>query len=197
MIKLGITGGISSGKSTATAYLAQKELTYIFDADKESKNLLKSSPDTQKEVIDLFGEKIMKNNSIDFSLLACEVFSDQNKQKLLNNIMWPKVNDLINMTYQEVNNKNYKLFIVDAALLFESNFAPFFNKILLILTDDSKRITRALRRNTLSEKAIKDRMKLQISEIKKKELADIVITNNDSLSALMKKLDQLYLDLLK
>ena len=197
MIKIGITGGIASGKSTATKYLAQKKSTYIFDADKESKNLLKSCIDTQKEITNLFGERIIKDNLIDFALLAREVFPDQNKQKILNNIMWPKVNDLITMSFNEAKNKNYKLFIVDAALLFEANFAPFFNKTLLILTHDSKRMDRALRRNTLSEETIKDRMKLQMPEIKKKELADIVITNNDSVSVFIKKLDQLYLDLLK
>jgi dephospho-CoA kinase len=197
MIKLGITGGIASGKSTASKHLSKKKLTYIFDADKESKKLLKSSIQTQKEIIALFGKKIIKDNSIDFKLLSHEVFSNQDKQKSLNNIMWPKVNDLINKTYKEISHENYRLFIVDAALLFEANFISFFDKILLILTDDSKRIERAIQRDTLSKKTICDRMKLQMSEIKKKELADIVITNNDSLSALMKKLDQLYLDLLK
>jgi dephospho-CoA kinase len=197
MIKIGITGGIASGKSTATRYFAQKKLTFIFDADIESKNLLKSCIDTQKEITNLFGERIVKDNSIDFVLLAREVFSNQNKQKLLNNIMWPKVNHLIKISYQKAMNKNYKLFIVDAALLFEANFAPFFDKVLLIYTEDSRRIERAIKRNNLSKKTIKDRMKLQLPEIEKKELADIIITNNGDTSTLKKKIDQLYEDLLK
>ena len=197
MIKIGITGGIASGKSTATRYFAQKKSTFIFDADKESKNLLKSCIDTQKEITNLFGERIIKDNSIDFVLLAREVFSNQNNQKLLNNIMWPKVNHLIKMSYQEARNKNYKLFIVDAALLFEANFAPFFDKTLLIYTEDPRRIERAIKRNNLSKKTIKDRMKLQIPEIEKKELADIIITNNGDTPTLKKKIDQLYEDLLK
>ena len=197
MIKIGITGGIASGKSTATRYFAQKKSTFIFDADKESKNLLKSCIDTQKEITKLFGERIIKDNSIDFVLLAREVFSNQNNQKLLNNIMWPKVNHLIKMSYQEARNKNYKLFIVDAALLFEANFAPFFDKILLIYTENPRRIERAIKRNNLSKKTIKDRMKLQLPEIEKKELADIIITNNGDTPTLKKKIDQLYEDLLK
>jgi dephospho-CoA kinase len=197
MIKIGITGGIASGKSTATRYFAQKKLTFIFDADIESKNLLKSCIATQKEITNLFGDRIIKDNSIDFILLAREVFSNQNKQKLLNNIMWPKVNHLIKISYQKAMNKNYKLFIVDAALLFEANFAPFFDKVLLIYTEDSRRIERAIKRNNLSKKTINDRMKLQIPEIEKKELADIIITNNGDTSTLKKKIDQLYEDLLK
>ena len=197
MIKIGITGGIASGKSTATRYFAQKKLTFIFDADIESKNLLKSCIATQKEITNLFGDRIIKDNSIDFVLLAREVFSNQNKQKLLNNIMWPKVNHLIKISYQKAMNNNYKLFIVDAALLFEANFAPFFDKVLLIYTEDSRRIERAIKRNNLSKKTINDRMKLQIPEIEKKELADIIITNNGDTSTLKKKIDQLYEDLLK
>ena len=64
MIKIGITGGIASGKSTATRYFAQKKSTFIFDADKESKNLLKSCIDTKKEITNLFGERIIKDLSL-------------------------------------------------------------------------------------------------------------------------------------
>ena len=68
MIKIGITGGIASGKSTVAEYLKNKN-AYIFNADKESKKHLKVSLSLQKKLINIFGHKIIINHKIDFKLL--------------------------------------------------------------------------------------------------------------------------------
>ena len=197
MIKLGITGGISCGKSTATMYLSTKEKTHVFNADRESKKHLKSSSSLQKKLIHIFGDKIVANNKIDLDLLAKEAFSNITNHKILNGIMWPEILILMNRSYEIAKKKQCKLFIVDAALIFEANFISFFDKILLISTNKSIRIERAIKRINLPLESIQNRIHLQMSENKKKKLADIVINNNGSINNLNKHLDKLYLNLLK
>ena len=121
MIKIGITGGIASGKSTATKYLNKKKYVFIFNADKESKSHLKSSSSLQKKLINVFGKQIVINKKIQLNLLAEIAFSNTTNHKILNGIMWPEISLLINQAYKEAKEKKYKLFIVDAALIFEAN----------------------------------------------------------------------------
>ena len=192
MLKISITGGISSGKTTVTEYLNRNKNIFIFNADKESKRHLKSSISIQKKLIHIFSDKIIKNKKIDFNLLAKEAFSNSTNHKILNGILWPEVYILINNAFEYAKKNNYKLFIVDAALIFEANFSSFFDKNILIITKKDKRIKRAIKRSNISLESIQNRMRLQMSDNKKKKLSDITIHNNDDIKSLYKKIDNLY-----
>ncbi|MAV93812.1 MAG: dephospho-CoA kinase [Candidatus Marinimicrobia bacterium] len=192
MLKISITGGISSGKTTVTEYLNRNKSVFIFNADKESKRHLKSSISIQKKLTHIFSDKIIKNKKIDFNLLAKEAFSNSTNHKILNGILWPEVYILINNAFEYAKKNNYKLFIVDAALIFEANFSSFFDKNILIITKKDKRIKRAIKRSNISLESIQNRMRLQMSDNKKKKLSDITIHNNDDIKSLYKKIDNLY-----
>ena len=196
MLKIGITGGISSGKTTVTEYLNKNKNVFIFNADKESKRHLKKSLSVQKKLTHIFSDKIINNKKIDFNLLAKEAFSNSTNHKILNGILWPEVYILINNAYKKAQNNNYNLFIVDAALIFEANFSNFFDKTILLITNKEKRIKRAVKRNNIPLESIQNRMRLQMSDNKKKKLADIVIYNDKDLNSLYKKIDRLYIKLL-
>ena len=192
MLKISITGGISSGKTTVTEYLNRNKNVFIFNADKESKRHLKSSVSIQKKLIHIFSDKIIKNKKIDFNLLAKEAFSNSTNHKILNGILWPEVYILINNAFEYAKKNNYKLFIVDAALIFEANFSSFFDKNILLITNKDKRIKRAIKRRNIPLESIQNRMRLQMSDNKKKKLSDIIIHNNDDIKSLYKKIDKLY-----
>ncbi|MDB4859298.1 dephospho-CoA kinase [Candidatus Marinimicrobia bacterium] len=196
MIKIGITGGISSGKTTVTEYLNKNKNVFIFNADKESKRHLKKSLSLQKKLTHIFSDKIINNKKIDFNLLAKEAFSNSTNHKILNGILWPEVYILINNAYKKAQNNNYNLFIVDAALIFEANFSNFFDKTILLITNKEKRIKRAVKRNNIPLESIQNRMRLQMSDNKKKKLADVIIYNDKDLNSLYKKIDRLYIKLL-
>tara|TARA_B000000475_G_scaffold254768_1_gene233975 strand:- start:269 stop:862 length:594 start_codon:yes stop_codon:yes gene_type:complete len=196
VLKIGITGGISSGKTTVTEYLNKNKNVFIFNADKESKRHLKKSLSLQKKLTHIFSNKIINNKKIDFNLLAKEAFSNSTNHKILNGILWPEVYILINNAYKKAQNNNYNLFIVDAALIFEANFSNFFDKTILLITNKEKRIKRAVKRNNIPLESIQNRMRLQMSDNKKKKLADIVIYNDKDLNSLYKKIDRLYIKLL-
>ena len=196
MLKIGVTGGISSGKTTICEYLNKKNDAFIFNADKESKRHLKNSIIIQKKLIHIFTEKIIQNKKINFDLLAKEAFSNSTNHKILNGILWPEIYILINNAFEKAKKKQYKLFIVDAALIFEANFTNLFDKTVLIVTNKEKRINRAITRNNLSLESIQNRMNLQMSDNKKKKLSDIIIYNNGDKKSLYKKIDKLYKNLL-
>tara|TARA_B100001142_G_C14317021_1_gene648851 strand:- start:525 stop:1124 length:600 start_codon:yes stop_codon:yes gene_type:complete len=196
MYKLGITGGIASGKSTAASYLKNKNKnSYVFNADRESKKHLKSSHSLQQKIINVFGNKIVRDNKIDLQLLAKNAFNNEINHKILNGIMWPEIFILISNKYDELKDSNINLFIVDAALIFEANYMHFFNSTLLIKASKNQRINRAIERKNLPLESIQNRILLQMSDKEKTELANHSIINNTSLKNFHKKLDDFHKNL--
>ena len=192
MYKIGITGGISSGKTTAAEYFKLKNGTYIFNADKESKKHLKNSKGLQKKIINSFGHGVVRDNKLVLELLAEKAFSNEINHKILNGIMWPEIFILISKKYEEIKDTNYKLFVVDAALIFEANFNSFFDSTLLITAPEKLRINRAVERRNLPLESIQNRISLQMSDMKKKKLANYTIVNNNSVENFYTKLDKFY-----
>ena len=188
MYKLGITGGIGSGKSTASEFFKKKG-AFIFDADSEAKNLFTNNTNLTQRVIATFGSQVTANNQLDLNQLSELVFSSKSLQNQLNEIIWPEVSQLMIEAAQKAENVEMKLFIVDAALLLEAGFIEFFNSILLITADKSTRIERIFNRKNIPEDQIEKRMALQMPESEKKKLAHHIIENNGTLSELNEKLE--------
>tara|TARA_B100001989_G_C24448707_1_gene417802 strand:- start:79 stop:663 length:585 start_codon:yes stop_codon:yes gene_type:complete len=186
---VGITGGIASGKSIVSSYLKDNYKAYIFDADKEAKELLQSS---------FVKDKIHKTfpNLKDFSTtsIAQEAFKNSKSQGKINNIIHPIISDLI---LERINEKKdlHNLFVIDAALIIESGLFEQNQKIdaklILITADAELRLERALHRADLDQETIKDRMRLQMNDDEKIKYSDYVIENNSSKLDLYRKTDQI------
>ena len=187
MYKLGITGGIGSGKSTASAFF-KKRGAFIFDADSEAKNLFSNNPALTRRIITTFGSEVSTNNRLDLKKLSELVFSSKSLQNSLNKIIWPEVSQVMLNAANNAENDGVKLFIVDAALLFEAGFTEFFNSVLLITAEKSIRYKRILLRKNIPENQIEKRMALQLPEWEKKKLAGTTIENNGTLSELNEEL---------
>ena len=188
MYILGITGGIGSGKSTASSYLKNKGAV-IFNADQEAKKHLKHTKILQNRIIDAFGQKVVEKNKLSLSKLAETAFSNNIDQKILNGLMWPEVFILVEKSINEAKENKEKLFVVDAAMIFEANFEHMFNSTLLILTRKKNRLERALKRKNLPLEQIQNRMSLQMPETEKKKKADYIINNDGTLENFYKKMD--------
>ncbi len=191
MYKLGITGGIGSGKSTATLFFKNNN-TYIFDADTEAKKHLQNSIALQHKISNAFGADLKtKSGSINLKELGKRAFKNKTEQSILNGIMWPEIYMLIEKKIGEVKN-NYTLFIVDAALIFEANLQNLFDSILLITADKNIRVERSSKRLNLSRTQINDRLNLQMDEINKIKLANYTIKNNNTIKELNHNLTIFY-----
>ena len=191
MFTLGITGGMGSGKSTASKFFKDKG-ALIFDADQESKIYLQSNIEIQKNIIDTFGAKVKHNNKLDLKKLAELVFSKKKYQLTLNKIVWPGVYSLIKNFKNKAIKNNTTLFIVDAALLFESEHTIHFDSILLITAPENIRIKRILARDNMPLEQIKNRISLQMTDTEKKKLADFTIDNCGNLSNFYTNLENYY-----
>ena len=191
MYKLGITGGIGSGKSTASDFFKEYN-ALIFNADKEAKKHLKKTSILQNKIIDAFGENVVENNKLSLKKLAEVAFSSKLEQEILNGLMWPEVFILVDKAMESAKKEKVKLFVLDAAMIFEGNFNHMLDKTLLISTRKNIRLTRALKRKNLHLEQIQNRMSLQMPESKKKEMSDYVIENNSSKENFNKKLLQFY-----
>ena len=186
---IGITGGIASGKSTASSYLKDKYKAYIFDADKEAKELLQST-----FVIDKIQKTFPKLKDLTTLSIAQEVFKSSESQKKINNIIHPIIGDLI-LEKKKKKKDLYNLFVIDAALIIESGvFEQHRNsgaKLILVIADKELRLKRALGRADLTKETIKDRMQLQMKDNEKIKQSDYVIENNSTEFELFKNIDQI------
>lgn len=186
---IGITGGIASGKSTVSLYLKEKYNAYIFDADKEAKELLQSTLVTNKI------KKLFPNlKDLSTQSLAKEVFQNSKSQGKINNIIHPIINDLV---IERINEKKdlYNLFVIDAALIIESGIFDKHQKsgakLILVMSDEDLRLKRALSRGNLTKETIKDRMRLQMNDDEKIKYSDYVVENNSAKFELFSKIDQI------
>ena len=191
MYKLGITGGMGSGKSTASDFFKNKG-ALVFDADTEAKKLITNNSTLKNQIIRTFGPEITTDNQLDLKKLAEVVFSSVKHQKSLNDIVWPEVFILMRGCARKAEKDGLKIFIVDAALLLEAGYTEFFNSILLITAEKSVRYQRIQNRKNIPEDQIEKRMALQMPESKKKKLANTTIENNGDISELYTNLEKFW-----
>ena len=188
MYKLGITGGIGSGKSTASEFFKKKG-AFIFDADSEAKNLLTNNSNLSQRIIATLGSQVTTKKQLDLKRLSALVFSSKSLQNKLNKIVWPEVLSVMIDVSEKAENDGVTLFIVDAALLIEAGFNDFFNSILLITADKSIRYNRILLRKNIPENQIEKRMALQMPESEKQKQAQTTIKNNGNMQELHTQLE--------
>jgi len=196
MLKVGLTGGIGSGKSTASKFF-EKLGAFILDADKEAKNLLEKNEIVQHEVISEFGTDIINaTGKVDKNKLARVAFQDVDHQRRLNSVVHPYIYDLIDKTFDKVlSDGKYDVFIIDAAMIYESGYDIHLDYIIVITAQLKNRMERALARKTLTREEILKRIEFQWPEEEKVGMADFVIHNdgtekelNDNIKSLIKKL---------
>ena len=196
MLKVGLTGGIGSGKSTASKFF-EKLGAFIFDADKEAKNLLEKNEIVQHEVISEFGTDIINTTGkVDKNKLARVAFQDVDHQRRLNSVVHPYIYDLIDKTFDKIlSDGKHAVFIIDAAMIYESGYDIHLDYIIVITAQLKNRMERALARKTLTREEILKRIEFQWPEEEKVGMADFVIHNdgsekelNDNIKSLIKKL---------
>ena len=181
MLRVALTGGIGTGKSYASKILNELG-AFIFDADKEAKNILKNNETIQSELIAEFGTDIMSGDEkIDNNKLARIAFQDQDHQLRLNSIIHPYVFQEIDKYFDDVLEKSaHDIFVVDAALIYESGADTHMDYVIVITALLKVRMERALQRETLTRDEILKRMDLQWPEEEKIALADFVIHNDST-----------------
>lgn len=175
MIKLGLTGGIGSGKSIVASLFEVFGIP-VYIADKESKRLTNTSPAIREGLIDLFGEELYINGELDKKRLASLIFTDKNNLNRVNSIIHPEVNrDFL----QWVSEQQASICVIETAILFESGFDKSVDKSVMVYAPIELRIKRAVARDRVSYEEITHRINNQLPDEIKKERSDFVIYNDD------------------
>lgn len=175
MLKVGITGGIGTGKSTVCRVFNVLGIP-TFDADIEAKALYDSNVELQTKVIDRYGEHLYLNGVFQKQELAKIVFNDAQALKDLNAMVHPLV---IAQSVEWFNNQSTAYAIKEAALLIESGGHNTVDKLILVQAPLDERLERVQTRDKLSKNEVLKRIKRQMAEDEKALYADYIIKNGD------------------
>ncbi|MFY7965023.1 MAG: dephospho-CoA kinase [Chitinophagaceae bacterium] len=175
MIKVGLTGGIGSGKSTV-AKVFQILGAPVFNADAATKEIMNQNLELREMIEKEFGKNVYINDKVDRKYLASIVFNDAFKLSKLNTIVHPFA---IQAGVDWANEQASPYIIKEAALMFESGSAAHLNYVIGVFAPKEIRIERILKRDTISKNDIDKRMKNQIDENIKMKLCDYIIINNE------------------
>ena len=177
MLRVGITGGIGSGKSTVARIFGVVGVPVAF-ADDEAKRLMNEDPDLRDAIRLHFGDEAYKNGHLDRKYLAGKVFSEPEKLRLLNSLVHP-VTIREGRRWMQEQSARHPYAIREAALLFESAAAGELDFIIGVFAPHALRIHRAIQRDHVSREEVLRRMNNQIDEEIKMSLCDAVIRNDD------------------
>ena len=174
MIKIGITGGIGSGKSVVAQLLSVNGIP-VYIADDESKKLTNTSPVIRERLIHLFGPDIYTPEGLNKPALAKAIFGNKDLLLQVNQIIHPEVNKHF-LTWSEHQQQHGCA--IESAILFESGFNQIVDVSLMVYAPLEIRIQRALQRDHSTEEALRKRIESQVSDEDKKLWADYIITND-------------------
>ena len=179
MIKIGITGGIGSGKSYVSDLIKKQGLP-VFNCDDAAKFIMANEDEIKNKLKLLVGDDVYtESGALNKEVMGNYIFSnDENRQKV-NDIVHPAVREQylrwLSVQYTPV-------VFMESAILFESGFSDLVDKVIHVFASDEVRIHRLIQRDGLTRMQAYDRMKAQMSEAVKMKLADYCIPNNGNIS---------------
>lgn len=173
MIKIGLTGGIGSGKTTVAKIFESFGIP-IYNSDDRAKYLMNNDVKLKQSIIELFGQEAYLDQALNRSFIASEVFTNPDKLKQLNQLVHPVVGkDFKNWCAKQKGS----IIIKEAAILIESGAHKGLDKIVVVTAPESIRIKRVVNRDKVTEQHVRDRMKNQLTEKQRLEYADFIIDN--------------------
>ena len=186
--KIGITGGIGSGKSEACKILERMGEKVLY-ADLIAREITINDPEVQNEIKQIFGNEFFdKSGKIDRKKLAALVFNDEDVLSVLNSIVHPRVFKEIDRQSEKLSALGVEQVFIEAALIFETCMDDNLDLVIVIDADEKKRLDRVLKRDGMSEEEFYKRASFQLSSEEKIRLADFTIKNNGSIIELERNL---------
>jgi dephospho-CoA kinase len=176
MMKVGLTGGLGSGKTTVAKIFEILRIP-VFYADDEAKNITNTSAAVKAQLISAFGRELYKAGELDRALLASLIFNDAEAIKTVNGIIHPAVADAFAIWVQQ---QKSPYVLQEAAILFETGGYKRFDKMILVSAPVELRLTRVIKRSGWTNEEARQRLANQWDESQKIALADFVILNDGS-----------------
>ena len=185
---IGLTGGIATGKTTVSNYLAEKYHLPILDADIYAREAVATGSSILENIFERYGDKVkLTDDSLDRTALGEIIFNDPHQKQWLENQIHPFVRDRFNRELQRIKNCTVVLSI---PLLFEAELTDIVTEIWVVSCDRELQITRLQQRNGLTPEQAETRIDNQLPLSQKIASADVVINNNSNLENLYTQIDR-------
>lgn len=175
-IKIGITGGIGSGKSVVSRLLSLMDIP-VYLSDDEAKRLTATDETIRKELTALLGDELYQGDVLNKSLLAGYLFASPENAARVNAIIHPVVKQDFRRWCKE--NASSAILAMESAILIEAGFAPEVDAVVMVYAPKEVRIRRAMKRDDASRKQIEQRIQNQMDDEAKRAKADYTIINDD------------------
>ncbi|MEL6974917.1 MAG: dephospho-CoA kinase [Bacteroidota bacterium] len=174
MMRIGLTGGIGSGKSTVANMFRELSVP-VYDSDLRAKVLMNESEPLQKAITELFGELAYVNNKLNRPWIAQQVFGNAALLEQLNGLVHPAVREDF-ISWSEAQKASY--IIQETALIFENGMESYYDRIILVTADKTVREDRVMLRDSVSREKVQQRMAHQLDDEKKREKSHFVVENS-------------------
>lgn len=194
MLKVGLTGGIGSGKTTVSDLFKSLAIDVI-DTDVIAHQLINTDHGVSQQVVDAFGEGIIAANGvIDRKKLAALVFENKANKQKLENILHPEIRREVN---HQINNLGAQktppaYIIIVIPLLFETDFHYLIDSVLVVTADEETRVARVVQRDSRSEDEIRSIIAHQVNDTVRHNAADHIIYNHGSIAELAPQITDLH-----
>ena len=194
MKKIGLTGGIGSGKTTISKVFELLKIP-IYNSDNVAKNFISKNSCVKNQIFKCFGEEIMTNNKIDNKKLSTLIFNDIEKINIINNIIHPLVKEDFNKWCKKSKSK---YIIKESALLFSSNSYLELDEIIFVKSPIETRIQRVMKRDNRTKKQVKSIIKNQNSDEFLEKSCKYIIYNDEEkfLTPQIIKLHEIFIKLI-
>ncbi|NLF46783.1 MAG: dephospho-CoA kinase [Clostridiales bacterium] len=192
MKKVGLTGGIGSGKSTVSAYMEKRGIPVI-DADKIAREIVKKGSPVLKELSEAFGHDIIDvKGDLDRKKLASRAFSNAESKNILDRITQKRIYDIAYSRLKKLSLEGKeKMVLIDAPLLFESGLSRLVDEIWVVSADLKTRVERVAERDKISREQISRIEENQLDEEEKEKKADRVLDNSGTKEQLYEQIERL------
>lgn len=189
MLRIGLTGGIGSGKSTVASLFARHGAPVV-DTDELARELVRPGMPAHQDIVAAFGPSILDpNGNLDREKMRARVFADAAERLRLERILHPRIRE---ETVRRLNEITAPYTLVAVPLLIESGFDNIVDRILVVDCDEQTQIDRTMKRSGLSATDVRDVIVAQASRHERLARADDIVDNSNGMAELEKQVEQLH-----
>lgn len=192
MFKIGLTGGIASGKSTVLTYFKDKGIPYI-DADIVAREVVEPGTEGLQAIVETFGSNVLHaDGTLNREALGAIVFHNEEKRQLLNSCLKTHIRNRIMELTSQYEQGNTPILIYDIPLLIEGEWYTMMDEVWLVYVNETTQIERLMSRNGYTREDALARINSQMRLDDKRAYADIIVDNNGTPYDLLARLNSIW-----
>lgn len=187
---VGLTGGISSGKSTVSSYLKQLKIPVI-DADEVARKVVEPNSQGAREIRKTFGSDVFEEDgSLNRQKLGALIFSNAENRQKLDDLLQPLIKIMILEEIEEYRQKGETMIVLDLPLLFEKHYEKLCEEIIVVYVPRELQLERLMKRNQYTKQEALSRIDSQLSIEEKRKRATVLLDNQGTVQQLYQQVEQ-------